>query len=127
MPYKDREKRREYDRLYKRAWRVRRKAEDARRHEEELHRREWDAARQDENRVPLVLTEPLHIDGHTFERGTVVYVQPGVVHRWQRALLADPAASGETVVITRVITGTPPDRIVTEPQEPPKTRTAAGY
>ena len=45
----------------------------------------------------------LHIDGQTFEPGTTVYVQPGLVHRWQRALLAGPVPQPEPIRSVRVI------------------------
>lgn len=127
MAYKSIEKRREHDRLYKRAWRARRKVEDAKRNALEAQRAEWEAARRLENLTPLVLTETLHVGGHTFHQGTVVRVQPGIVHRWQRALLADPVPQMEPVRSVRVIPlNYAPDIQPAEPESAPN-RLPSGY
>lgn len=104
MPYKSREARRTHDRDYKRlVWRPRQNTRAAEARRLATQRQEWLEARRLDNLVPLILTEPLHIDGHTFQPGAVVRVQPGVVHRWQRALLADPVPQMEPIRSVRII------------------------
>lgn len=76
--------------------------------------------------VPMYLLEDLCLADHSHLRGETIWVVPGLVWQWGKRQLAveiqRPASYG-----VRVITGLSPDRFVTEPQEPPKERTAAGY
>lgn len=101
MPYRDADRRRQHDAQYKRlVARPRAKAHAAERAEQIRQHREWEAARRLENLVETVTIHDLYIDdgrtGYTFPAGSILYVLPGLVHLFERTLLATPAPQPQT-------------------------------
>lgn len=130
QPLPERTRKREYDRLRQQRLRARKKAEAAQRAEQEAAHRAWLHARRLDNLTPMNLIRDLHFDdgrvGYSLSCGTRIWVQEGLQHLFEKALLAAPVAEMQPLGY-RVITDTPPDRFVTEEPEPPRERTSAGY
>ncbi len=103
MPFKDPERRREWERAYRPAYRARRRAEEARRREEEDRRRARQAELAASGLVPMRLRWPLEFADRSYAAGEVVWVLPGTAWLLERARLADeilqPGPTGVRVII----------------------------
>ncbi len=97
MPFKDPERRREWERAYRPAYRARRRAEEARRREEEAARRLKEAELRSRGLTPMRLIWPLEFADRSYPAGEVVWVLPGTAWLLERARLAEPIPRGEWV------------------------------
>ncbi len=97
MPFKDPQRRREWERAYRPAYRRRKREEEARRRAEEEARKLKEAELRARSLVPMRLRYPLEFADHSHRAGEVVWVLPGTAHLLERAHLADYYPTGEWV------------------------------
>ncbi len=83
MPFRDPQRRREWEREYRRAYRLKRKAEEA-------ERRAREAELRSKSLVPMRLRYPLEFSDRSYAAGEIVWVLPGTVWLLERARLAEP-------------------------------------
>lgn len=130
-PLRRRTPKRELWRLQKQRQRARRKVRDATRAEQARLRGEQIVYLNSQGLVVMRLQQTLRVqtDHHeemSFPAGTEAWTRPGDVSNLERRGWATPVPV-KTAYGVRIITGRNPDAFETEPYEPPRPRTAAGY